>query len=96
MQDLSYWTHQAAAGNATAVALVEATRHTPENELQIEVVSKAEASDSSEPKDIEAAIAALPSGDDLPNIDELRLLFEGLSLIYKWMESAGCLPDTSQ
>lgn len=86
---VAYWTHQAAAGNATAVALVEAARHNPENELQIEVVSKASASDSSKPKDIEAAIAALPSGDDLPNTDSLRLLFEGLSLICKWMESAG-------
>lgn len=30
-------------------------------------ISKASASDSSEPFDIEAAIAALPSGDNLPN-----------------------------
>lgn len=86
---LAYWTHQAAAGNATAIALVEAARHTPENELQIEAVSKASASDSSDPLDIEAAIAALPSGDDLPNTESLRLLFEGLSLICKWMGEAG-------
>jgi len=41
------------------------------------------------PKDIEAAIAALPKGSALPNTDELQLLDEGLNFISKWLESAG-------
>lgn len=86
---MAYWKHQAVAGNAIALALVEAARSTLENELQIEVASSVEESDPPYPKDVEAAIAALPSGDGLPNTEELRLLDEGLNLISKWLESAG-------
>lgn len=86
---LTYWARQVAAGNATASALIEAARRTPENELQVNIQSDVEESTPPYPKDIEAVIAALPTGESLPNSEELRLLDEGLSLISKWMEEAG-------
>ena len=86
---LAYWRYQAQSGNAIASALVEAADATPISELHIEVVSDKEQSNPPYPKDIEAAIAALPAGDGLPNSNELRQLSEGLSLIAKWMEEAG-------
>lgn len=86
---LAYWQHQAATGNPTATALVEAARSTPESELHLKAASSVEESNPPYPKDVSFAIAALPSGDSLPNSSELLKLDEGLNLISKWMESAG-------
>jgi len=85
----AYWQHQAQSGNAIASVIVEASKVTPINKLNIEVISATEESNPPYPKDIETAIANLPTGDKLPNSDELRLLDEGLSLIAKWLEEAG-------
>jgi len=46
-------------------------------------------SDSPYPKDIEAALAALPQGDGLPDSEELQRLDEGLNLISQWLATAG-------
>lgn len=86
---LAYWQHQAATGNPTAIALVEAARHTLESELHLKAASNVEESNPPYPKDVEAALAALPSGDSLPNSSELLKLDEGLNLISKWMEEGG-------
>ena len=86
---LAYWSYQAKAGNATALALVEAAREIPEGELPIEVGVAVASSDRLYPLDIEAEIAALPQGDNLPNSEELQHLDEGLNLISQWLASAG-------
>jgi hypothetical protein len=86
---LAYWQYQARLGNATAMALVEAAEITPVSELELEVVSDAERANPPYPKDIEAAIATLPSGEGLPNASALQHLDEGLSLLAKWLEEAG-------
>ncbi|MGB7444203.1 MAG: hypothetical protein WA919_24315 [Coleofasciculaceae cyanobacterium] len=86
---LAYWQHQAQSGNAIASALVTAAEATPISELNIEVASVQEESNPPYPKDIEAAIATLPAGNELPNSHELQLLDESLSLIAKWLEEAG-------
>jgi len=86
---LLYWQHQAQSGNAIASALVAAVNGTPINELPIEVAAEKEASNPPYPKDIEAAIATLPTGDGLPDSQELQLLDEGLSLIAQWLKEAG-------
>ena len=85
----AYWQHQAQSGNAIASAIIEATKVTPIDKLNIELASVTEQSNPPYPKDIETAIASLPAGDKLPNSSELRLLDEGLSLIAKWLEEAG-------
>jgi len=89
MAAVAYWSDQAQAGNARAVALVEAAHRTPESELHVVMALDVEESNPPYPKDIEAAIAALPKGSALPNTDELQLLDEGLNFISKWLESAG-------
>jgi len=86
---LAYWRQQAEAGNATALALVEAARDIPEHELTIEVGVAVASSDPPYPKDIEAALAALPQGDGLPDSEELQRLDSGLNLISQWLAEAG-------
>ncbi len=86
---LAYWSHQAKAGNATALALVEAAREIPEGELPIEVAVAVASSDAPYPKDIEAEIAALPQGDGLPDSESLQRLDSGLNLISQWLADAG-------
>jgi cell wall-associated NlpC family hydrolase len=86
---LAYWRHQAEAGNDTALALVEAAGNIAEQHLPIQVGVTVTSSDPSYPKDVEAAIAALPQGDSLPNSEELQWLDEGLNLISQWLATAG-------
>lgn len=86
---LAYWSHQTQAGNATALALVEAARDIPEGKLPIEVAVAVASSDPPYPKDIETALAALPQGDGLPNSEELQRLDQGLNLISQWLAEAG-------
>lgn len=86
---VAFWHYQAHAGNETATALVEAARSTPPETLEIEPAIDIEPVETSYPKDIEAAIAQLPQGDEMPLDNELQQLDQGLQLIAKWLEEAG-------
>ncbi|MFP4412822.1 hypothetical protein [Coleofasciculus sp.] len=86
---VAFWQYQANAGNETATALVEAARSTSPETLQIEPASDIEPVETSYPKDIEAAIAALPQTEEFPLDNQLQQLDQGLRLIAKWLEEAG-------
>ncbi|MGK7875395.1 MAG: hypothetical protein AB4426_19470 [Xenococcaceae cyanobacterium] len=85
----AYWQSQAAKGNAQAQALAEAAAVTASSSLHLQVITEASASDTPYPKNIEAALAALPSGESLPGTAEVKALEEGLNLISRWLIEAG-------
>jgi hypothetical protein len=86
---VAFWQYQANSGNETATALVEAANSTSLETLQIETASDIEPDNPPYPKDIEAAIAALPQTDEFPLDNQLQQLDQGLRLIAKWLEEAG-------
>jgi hypothetical protein len=86
---VAFWQAQAGAGNETAAALVAAACSTSPDALCVQTADDLELDNPPYPKDIEAAIAALPQGEQLPLKDQLQQLEGGLSLIAKWLEEAG-------
>ncbi|MGK7877320.1 MAG: hypothetical protein AB4426_29690 [Xenococcaceae cyanobacterium] len=86
---LAYWQSQAKKGNTAAKTLAEAASATSESALEIEAASDTTTIEPSYPKDIEAVLAALPSGEDFPNAASAQAMEEGLRLIARWLEEAG-------
>jgi hypothetical protein len=62
---VAFWQATADAGNETAAALVAAARSTSPDALCVQTADELEPDNPPYPKDIEAAIAALPQGEQL-------------------------------